>query len=98
MNKIETTPIISIGKTYEYDESQIMISEGILKKRIDTINFVDIKDIKTTKSIFGWGKIIIIDINGPVTLNYVSDPLAVHKQLNQIFLEHKNKMKKVDVS
>lgn len=88
----------AIGKKYAFDQDQIQMSEGILSKKIDTINFVDIKDIKTKTNILGWGTITIEDINGLHEFKYVKSPNEIHAELNKIFLDHKNKMRKVDIS
>ncbi len=98
MTEINTFPVLSFGKKYSYDTNQIQTTEGIFSKNIDTINFVDVKDIKTSKNLFGWGTITIIDVNGENTLKYIEKPEEVHNKLNEIFLEHKNQMKKVDIS
>ncbi len=88
----------AIGKKYSFNNDQIQLSEGIISKKLDTINFVDVKDIKTTKNLFGWGTISVEDINGVHELNLVKGPSEIHAELNAIFLEHKNRMKKVDIS
>lgn len=97
MNNIDVM-FWAIGKSYEYNEEQIQIGSGIITKNLDTINFVDIKDIKTKTNIFGWGTITIEDINGVNILKWVKTPSQIHAELNRVFLEHKNKMKKVDIS
>lgn len=88
----------AIGHEYEYDENKIQVSDGIISKKIDTINFIDIKDITTTKNLFGWGTISITDINGTKKFKYVKNTKDIHNELNNIFLEHKSKMQKVDIS
>ncbi len=98
MTKIETFPVLSFGKKYSYDTDQVQITEGIFSKDIDTVNFVDVKDIKTSKNIFGWGTITITDVNGDIKLKYIKNPEEIHSKLNKIFLDHKNQMKKVDIS
>lgn len=96
MTKIDLM-FFAFGKEYTYNDNKIVLQTGIFSKNMDTINFIDIRDIKAKSNIFGWGEITIIDTNGTNVIKYVKNTKEVHDVLNDIFISHKNRMKKVDI-
>ncbi len=88
----------AFGKKYCFDADKIEIETGIISKNLDTIYFVDVKDITAKTNIFGWGTITILERDVEHVIKYVKSTRQVQRELNEYFMQCKKEMKKVDIS
>lgn len=97
MIEIKTMPW-AIGKHYRYNEEQIEMEVGIFSKNMDRINLFDIQDIQFKISIFGWGTMSITDNTGTHEFKWIANAKQVNEDVNKVYYDKKQAMKRVDLS
>lgn len=97
MIEIKTMPW-AIGKHYRYNEEQIESEVGILSKKLDRINLFDIQDITFKVSIFGWGTMTVVDNTGTHEFKWIKNAKVVNEEINKVYYDKKQSMRRVDIS